>query len=65
MITAARIKLQMERFETNAKKNERYYQDSGDTKYLSVARRYEEQAIVYRIAYQALTQKKEKSYTID
>ena len=65
MITAARIKLQMERFETNAKKNERYYQDSGETKYLSIARRYAEQAEVYAIAYKALTQKKEKSYTID
>ena len=40
-------------------------ENSGETKYLSVARRYEEQAIVYRIAYQALTQKKEKSYIKD
>ncbi len=65
MVTAERIKTQIQRFEANAKKNERNYQDSGDTKYLSVARRYEEQAEVYAIAYKALTQKKEKSYTID
>lgn len=65
MITAERIKTQIKRFEACAQRNERNYQDSGDKSYLSVARRYAEQAEVYTIAYKALTQKKEKSYTID
>lgn len=65
MVTAERIKTQIQRFEACVKRNERNYQDSGETSYLSVARRYAEQAEVYAIAYKALTQKKEKSYTID
>lgn len=65
MVSAGRIKTQIERFKACAQRNERNYQDSGDKSYLSVAKRYAEQAEVYTIAYKALTTAVEKTYTVN
>ena len=64
MVTKERIAEQIKKFEANAKKQESMYQYDGIKSHLSTAKKYEEQAEVYRIALKALTQPATKSYTI-